>query len=420
MSKLKTLTFPVFTLCVVFGLNLFAQVNTKNYVIKNFYEIPSISLNDPQFKNFAEIGKSIGDSRIVLLGEQDHGDAATFFVKTQLVKYLHETKDFNVLAFESDFFGLNLGWDNLPKTDEKIRSFLKKNIYSIWSNCDACEDLLYNYIPKTFKTKKPLLVSGFDSQLTLDYSKTYLKKYIDSLLPLSIINKDSLAYYRQSFAEIVDSISISSSLSKHQFYSSILDRVEKRLDISQSRFGRQIFDNLRTNVNFAISFLSKTPNSKELRDAQMAKNLLWLLKYKFPNEKFIVWASNAHIVKRSDLAKVGRLQEKSMSQFITESAYRPKLYSIGFTSNNGIAGRLKTENYKILPALKNSFESWISESAKFGFLNLQSINGKNVPNEPFLMKGIGHYYNYAIWSKMYDGLFYIRDMYACKSLSEIQ
>ena len=39
------------------------------------------------------------------------------------------------------------------------------------------------------------------------------------------------------------------------------------------------------------------------RDRQMFKNLLWLLRYKYPNEKFIIWAHNAHIAKSQCLGK---------------------------------------------------------------------------------------------------------------------
>ncbi len=41
---------------------------------------------------------------MVLLGEQHHGDGATFQAKTRLVKYLHEQKGFNVLVWESDVY----------------------------------------------------------------------------------------------------------------------------------------------------------------------------------------------------------------------------------------------------------------------------------------------------------------------------
>ena len=77
--------------------------------------IASIQPDLVEFSDLDAVGAAIGDARIVMLGEQDHGDGATFLAKTRLIKYLHEEKGFNVLAFEADFFGLNEGWSQLPK-----------------------------------------------------------------------------------------------------------------------------------------------------------------------------------------------------------------------------------------------------------------------------------------------------------------
>ena len=85
----------------------FTQRDIKTYVLANVRQIAAI---DPAFQGYSDlevIADAIGDARIVMLGEQDHGDAPAFLAKTRLIKYLHEKKGFNVLAFESDFFGIN-------------------------------------------------------------------------------------------------------------------------------------------------------------------------------------------------------------------------------------------------------------------------------------------------------------------------
>src|SRR4029078_13189642 len=88
----------------------FTQSAMKTYVGTNVRQIASIDPDQQDYTDLKVIGDAIGDARIVMLGEQDHGDAPTFLAKTRLIKYLHEKKAFSVLAFESDFFAVNYSW----------------------------------------------------------------------------------------------------------------------------------------------------------------------------------------------------------------------------------------------------------------------------------------------------------------------
>ncbi|MDQ7949059.1 MAG: hypothetical protein REI78_03065 [Pedobacter sp.] len=126
-----------------------ARQQVKSYVQQQARPIRTIEPDSLDFSDLKSIGDAIGNSRIVMLGEQDHGDAPTFLAKTRLIKYLHEKKGFDVIAFENDFFTLNQGWDGLPKQKEQIIDFLQHNIFTIWSNCKQCENLLYKYIPQS-------------------------------------------------------------------------------------------------------------------------------------------------------------------------------------------------------------------------------------------------------------------------------
>src|SRR4051812_14855097 len=76
-----------------------------DWVKKNAVPLTSVEpADDDTFADLEAFGKAVGDSRIVFLGEQTHGDGATFLAKTRLIRYLHAKKGFDVLAFESGFY----------------------------------------------------------------------------------------------------------------------------------------------------------------------------------------------------------------------------------------------------------------------------------------------------------------------------
>ena len=201
MYKLLIL-FLIFRTTVSFG-----QQKVKEYVLHNTVPISTISPDSTNYDDLSPIGNSIGNAQIVMLGEQDHGDAATFLVKTRLVKYLHEKKGFNVLAFESDFFGLNNGWDSLNKSKLQIDSFIKNNILSLWSYCSACKDLLYDYIPLTQKSDIPIILTGFDNQTVYTHSRKHLIEKLDRVLRKLEIPITQEANYQSEVLPQLDNLS---------------------------------------------------------------------------------------------------------------------------------------------------------------------------------------------------------------------
>ena len=99
----------LFLLVIAFCCTLinYAQVDIKTYVAENTVQVKTIEPDATDYTDLASVGNAIGNAGIVMLGEQDHGDGATFLAKTRLIRYLHEKKGFNVIAFES---GRLMGW----------------------------------------------------------------------------------------------------------------------------------------------------------------------------------------------------------------------------------------------------------------------------------------------------------------------
>jgi len=413
--------FKQFLISLFLGITISSckPKDIKTFVIQDRVDITTISPDSTDFSDLEAIGKAIGDSRVVMLGEQDHGDAPTFLAKSRLVKYLHEKMGFNVLAFESDFFALNRGWDQLEKQKSKIDPFISENIFRSWSSCLECENLLFDYIPKTFESQKPLEISGFDNQVHGTYSAKNLRTFLDDYLKRKKINYTQTKHYKDNFLSFIDSIKFNKNLEKQLDFKKSLAQIDLELSTTDStNFESMLLRSLKGLTESEISFLKKGDDYLELRDKQMAANLKWLVKYKYPNEKVIVWAHSSHTLKNPELFLIPRVQRiwKNMGGFFTADPQMAKrTYVLGFTSRTGTAGRVINERkYTVPPPEPDSFETWIPQSVPYAFVDFKKFREENPSaNKRFLMKGRNHVTDLAPWLSIFDGVFYIRDMYPC-------
>jgi len=421
MSQPVTMHRFIFILLLVASVqSAVAQRSIRDYVKQQTVPIQSIQPSDTNYQELEAIGNAIGDARIVMLGEQDHGDAPAFLAKTRLVKYLHEKKGFTVLAFESDFFGLNYGWDGVSKKSPVIDSFLKDNIFPIWTYCDACTDLFYKYIPATQETGTALQVTGFDNQLILHYSFKRLVTAFDSICrALSIPLIAPIQYKGESF-KLMDRIwklytgQIKESVYVDELLAD-LQRTRRELagKLPENDFWMVLMDNLLSWTEDSRLRGKNDVEAGNARDEQMAKNLAWLANTKFRNEKIIVWAANGHIANYTYRYGSSQPWIKRMGYFFREN-YGQGLssYILGFTSYQGTAGRITMrDTYPVHAPEKNGFENWIHPSYTNAFVDFKSYQGSRT--EKFKMKGLAHASSDAPWTAIYDGVFFIRDMYPC-------
>jgi erythromycin esterase-like protein len=396
-----------------------AQSSIKEFVRTTAVTITAIHPDSSNYADLEVFGKAIGDARIVMLGEQDHGDAPTFLAKTRLIRYLHEKKGFNVLAFENDFFSLNRGWELLPKDSVSIVDFLRHNIYPIWINCDACFPLFYQYVPAGFRTTSPLQITGFDNQMGLNYSR-WLGVQLDSVLRAWQLPCTTTPEYQQM-------ISLIDSMGKWNFnkpYDTLFDqcaaylqriRLEALAKMDANNFWLLLIDNLLSE-NQLFRLLKKDPlQAVELRDLRMAANLAWLHKVKYPKEKIIVWAANGHVAKlQTDMPGNPRKRTSMGGAFTADPAVAAATYVLGFNSYEGTAGRVGSTPYKLPTPRRESFEHWIRPKGAYAFIDFKNYRRLYPANrEQFYMAGLNHYYDDANWTGLYDGIFYIDQMYPC-------
>ena len=413
---------PLFLLLILFAVQAYAQDKIKSYVQQHKTDIRTVSPDSLNFSDLEVIGNAIGDSRIVMLGEQDHGDAPAFLAKTRLIKYLHEKKGFNVLAFESDFLSLNEGWEKLDKNKAAISNFLVGNIFTIWTKAQQCDDLFNNYVPATYQTNNPLIMTGFDCQLHGRYSAQNLKKIVDSFLRSQDLPFTKTEAYRSTFLPFVDSTMISKNVASHAEFTRQLELIINKIEEKDSTsMEMMVLKSLYAQSNAGILYIKRKSGYLDFRDNQMAENLKWLAQKKYPNEKIIVWAHNMHVLKNPQLIKGLQGIKKTMGEVFTEDkTLEESTYILGFASKQGTAGRLSStqKHYTVDRPNRNGFETWMPENTSLAFVDFKKYRLENPSSkEYFEMKGKSHQSSSAIWTNVFDGVFYIRDMYPTDQLN---
>ena len=413
-------------LCFTFYL-VKSQNLIKNYVKQNTSQILTIEPDSIDYADLQSIGDAIGNAKIIMLGEQYHGDAATFLAKSRLIKYLHEKKGFNVLAFESDFFALNEGWDKLPKIKKDIDSFMYNNPFPIWSWCNTCSNLFYTYVAETFKTANPLQITGFDCQVHGLYSVKNMKRQLDSVFNIWIVKQPEISEAAKNVILFLDSLN-SRTMTKD---SNICNTLIKNLTIifdnikninTFDHFWVQIIKSLLTEATEIKAYLLKDKTQYHIRDMQMAENIDWLCKNKYINEKIIIWAHNAHVAKNTgDIFNFSSSDNNMMGSYIDRNPdLKSKVYIMGFTSYEGSSSFANTTklNRDLEKPKKNSFENWIDRRYDYAFVDFKKFNELNPGfTTGFFMKGsiYSSHHNYIYnWTNIFDGVFFIRQMYGCK------
>ncbi|MGI4871597.1 MAG: erythromycin esterase family protein [Janthinobacterium lividum] len=413
--------------CLLFCAPTFAQ-DIRSYVTTNTVPVATLDAAADEYADLAPVGQAIGEARVVMLGEQDHGDGPAFQAKTRLVKYLHERKGFTVLAFESDFYGLTTGWDKLARQPDSIRHFLRQNIFNNWSNSADCRYLFQQYIPQSFQTGSPLNVTGFDSQLYLSYSYTHLKQDLDAyLVSQGIASRFPSAATYQAFLEAIEGV-IAAPRKPGAFRPAMRKTLEDGLQlVSQAQLAAHDTSAWRRVVESLRAFIVQDRGAaEEARDQAMADNLTFLLTHQYKDAKVIVWAANQHIMKHTDqLPRKGKVFDQLMrhkmgTYFVQDPQWARQTYVLGFASYQGTAGRLDTapSTYPVQVPDANGLETWVPASIAYGFLDFTSYNKQfNYPATSFLLKSPSHYtiptrVAPIAWNLVYDGLFFIRDMKA--------
>jgi erythromycin esterase len=392
------------------------------WLARNAVRLRTVDPVDADLSDLQPLKAVFGDARIVLLGEPSHGDGPVFSAKVRLVEFLHREMGFEVLAFESGLYDCRKSWQRLL-AGEEARVALRRGVFGIWSS-SAQVLPLFDDLGREARGARPLIVAGFDSQLTgidaresLPGDLTAFLKGIGSPVladadwPRFLAGLDALASLDGAVPDAAT----------RAVFLRVLDRLERiGPKTPDAGFWRQLLESLRVEARgqWVLAPLRDNAQANNERDVQMAKNLLWLAREAYPGKKIIVWAASRHIAR--NLERVETLAEPPASAYPgmrslggeLAAAFREPVYALGFTAWEGTAGKAGGAVRDIGRARPDSLEGLFQQSGA----DLAIVDFRRPPEGGGWLRGklvarpFGYSEMRADWTRVLDGMMFFRTM----------
>lgn len=370
--------------------------------------IRTIDPADEDFGDLAALGRAIGNRRIVLLGEQGHGDGSTFLAKTRVIEYLHRKLGFDVIAFESGIYDLYKA-QQLIDGGEKPSVALAKAIFPVWPQSDQFQPLL-TYMDRQQTAGAPLTATGFDLQFTNvlsrtlpDELKTLQSKVDDDGGSLSMLGDQVAAMFGKGPSGITLTVDDIATLTKRASVSL------ERSSLADADYLRQVVESTGRFLTFLKRLPEGTAEVFNMRDAQMAANFEWLALKAFPGRKIIVWAATSHIIRDRTALQTDTAQGMIPMGAKIQDRLAGESYVLAFTAGGGSTGSFAKKTATDQgQAPAGSIEAEIARSGHaYAFVDTRPLARSPKPRTSWLL---GFEPIAGAWSRAVDGLFYIRNM----------
>jgi erythromycin esterase len=418
-----------------------SDAQALNIIRSKAVTINSIDWENTDYSDLEKLIPILKDVKVLGLGEINHDDGATFKAKLRLVKFLHEKMGFEVLAFESSFYGGVLANAEMDKENTNFQ-FANGNLPG-WFHSKYVYPLL-QYAKDTRKTASPLLLGGFEYEkqpnavanglalmrqiykvvdwVTID---TLMKSKIDSFI------KGVQGSLGNSYLPAIENNRVRTDATNQ------LKKLLQEIEISQERLSLKLNANEYLLIKLALRSLLMTNETKGdgstgmawnvFRDNFMAKRVQWLTDSLYPGKKVILWAATGHLIRniisidRQNPPEYDMLNIYPYYQLgdYLYQLYGDKYYCMAFTCYKGETGLLYPDmpNYKQYEYTKQvpvidtgSFEELFHRLNKpYLFFDLR--NNKS----PFITANrkahpLGFRKDLTNWSKIVDAFFFIDTM----------
>lgn len=398
----------------------------------------SFIINDKDDYSFFE--DILKTKKIVLLGEQSHGDGATFDEKVEIVKYLHEKLGYNTIVFESGFYDHYKAFKEYSENKSNI-SIFNEAIFGIWSDTKAFQNLM-DYIDERAKQNDHIKILGFDCQEGSIFENHYMDDLIKLFknrkitFPESVIASIEKSFVYRDLANVA--LNKKDSLELYKNFDLVIDSFNKIENVNfDEKIMKQVFVSKIADVSFDIMQLQKQKIAvQNPRDEQMTKNLIFLSDI-YPNEKMICWGASYHFSKNINQIEYTNETEDYFKQYadneikntgytdykigdaskllegatpmgeLLKKHFGEQVYSIAFSSYEGQYGIVDDRPFPILKPPSNSLEQQLYDKANSKTFFEFSKNDNN----SYYCSALGNIPFKAKWSFIFDGLLFIKKSY---------
>lgn len=442
MQIQKKLLRSIFVVTLILGLavtvptssqEVTSDTNKLDWIKDHAIPINSTEILSNDFSDLMPLIEKIGNARVVMLGEQTHGDGTVFLLKGRLIRFLHEKMGFDILAWESGLFGCR-EVNRALATDCSLEEAYSQGIFGIWGKSAQVRPLL-EYARKTLTTTHPLRMAGFDCQISGKSEWTMLPaKLIDlfdstdpSLLSeeqrtnIKKIPQDQ-TFIKSPEEERVARLDFYKSLAR--IFNSALPRLTRSHSQREIGFWKRVIDNLPDffsvyDILARAQAEKRMPTAGEItqRDISMGENLAWLANEYYAGQKIIVWAATSHCLRDPQAISFSMDGKASIyKDYITmgQTAFAHlgnDLYTIAFTAFSGKIGFANRDvpQTEISPAPEGSLPALLHQDGRpILFLDFRTDTATpgHWLQQEYSDRPLGHSIMKTAWARQYDAVIF--------------
>jgi erythromycin esterase len=391
----------------------------------NAHPIRSLDVADRDFSDLQPLKAAIGDARVVMLGEQSHGDGTTFLAKARLVAFLHQEMGFDVLAWESGLWDVAQVWRQV-QAGAPVLSASRRGIFGIWMGSQQVLPTI-DYVASTVGTARPLELAGFDNQFTgslADDSMHVLTEQFALRIGSAVTADAEWPQARETLRQLASGLHIANKPSATAQARLLRLLAELRTDAMgrpsadrEALFWTQVMESVDA---YARATWAAPPGMSGVgnpRDAQMGRNLVWLANVYYPGRKIIVWAATSHIAR-----DVGDLRtEDGQQPYATGwtvhmggeafAVLGTQMYAIGFTAGTGSFGRYGLPPSAVEAPRTGSLEAYMAGAGmQNAFVDFRAPAAGGEWLRSTWTRPFGYAYMRGDWTRVLDGMIYTRQM----------